>query len=79
MFCKRTKKTNTITVTLDLDELKEQDKQIKNKMTQVTQLMVDLQEGMVEINKNNPNDKISDAIQMNRDTIKKSIDLCEKF
>lgn len=61
------------------DEIKKTDEQIKQQMINVTGMLVDLNENLIDINKNKNDNKLDDAIQMNAQTINKSIILTESL
>lgn len=61
------------------DEIKKMDEQIKQQMINVTGMLVDLNENLIDINKNKNDTKLDDAIQINAQTINKSIILTESL
>jgi len=55
------------------------DKEIKEKLNEITNNLIDINEGLVNIDKNHPNDKIKDCIAVNQSTIHNSIVLTESL
>ncbi len=55
------------------------DKEIKEKLNEITNNLIDINEGLVNIDKNHPNDTIKDSIAVNQSTIHNSIVLTESL
>ncbi len=89
MFCKRKKPTN-LPINLNsqinqitAEQIEENEKKFNEKLKKdlihVTELLVDQNNSLINLNNAHPNQSLSDAIQINQSTIKQSIETCESI